>query len=166
MGTIPSFLTVPSSNLRVTKTAIESETSSSSGYIHPLTSELPALEHRKNVLDTIATSVFNRSSSNLQIMRIAHSVFIGSSSNLQITRTDIKSRMCSMLGQIGPFALDETCPWAPKHFPIDFYCCGHNNALLLIVSSSNLQVTRTAIKYPTSSNSGHIRPLTLELAAL
>ena len=38
--------------------------------------------------------------------------------------------------------------------------------LFLIGSSANLQVTRTAIKSWTSSNSGHIFPFTLELPAL
>ena len=37
---------------------------------------------------------------------------------------------------------------------------------LFIVSSSNLQVTRTTIKAQTSSNSGHICPLPTELPAL
>ena len=35
----------------------------------------------------------------------------------------------------------------------------------LIISSSNLQVTRTVKKSRTGSNSGHIRPLTSELLA-
>ena len=42
-----------------------------------------------------------------------------------------------------------TCPWAPKIFPIDLYwrkCCGYNSISVLIVLSSNLQVTRTAIE--------------------
>ena len=42
-----SFLIVSSSNLQVTRTAIESRMTSNSGDIHPLTSELPALERRK-----------------------------------------------------------------------------------------------------------------------
>ena len=42
----PAFLIVLSSNLQVTKTAIKSHMSLNSGPICPLTSELPALEHR------------------------------------------------------------------------------------------------------------------------
>ena len=49
MDTIASsFLTVLSSNMQVISTAIKSRMSLNSGHIRPLTSELPALESRKN----------------------------------------------------------------------------------------------------------------------
>ena len=43
----PSYSAVSSSNLQVTRTVIESRMRSNSGHIRLLTSELPALEHRK-----------------------------------------------------------------------------------------------------------------------
>ena len=78
----PHFFIISSSNLQVTRTAIESRMNSNSGHIRLLTSELPAPE--KNFVDTIVPSVL-----------------IGSSSNLQIMRTGIGSRKSSISGQNG-----------------------------------------------------------------
>ena len=44
----------------------KSSNSSNSGHIYPLASELPALEHWKNIVDMIAPSVLSGSSSNLR----------------------------------------------------------------------------------------------------
>ena len=45
-------------------------------------------------------------------------------------------------------------------------CCPGDSAFTFDGSSSNLQVTRTAIKSQTESNSGQILPVDLELLAL
>ena len=87
---------------------------------------------------------------------VRSSCLIGYSSDLQGIRSVIKSRMSSISGQIGPFASEELAlerrkKNSPKHN-------GENivrkiSPSLLIVSSSNLQVTGIAIKSRTISNS-------------
>ena len=60
MDTIaPSFIIVSSSNLQDTSKAIKSQTSSNFGHIHPLTLELPALEHRKKCCGNHSTFSFD-----------------------------------------------------------------------------------------------------------
>ena len=61
---------------------IKSRMGSNSSHIRLLTSQLPAIEHWKNVVDKIASLVF-----------------IEYSSNLQVWRTGIKSRMSLNSGQ-------------------------------------------------------------------
>ena len=81
------------------------------------------------------------------VWRIATSVLIRSSSNLQITRTAIKSRTRSILGQLG-YLFWSYSPLSDKKF-------SHRLKVLwlLIETSSNSQVTRTAIKSWPSLNS-------------
>ena len=82
----PSFLIELSSNVQVSRRAIESRTSSNSGHICLLTLELRALERWKNVVD-----------------QIEYSFLIGSVCTLQVTRTGINTRTSSISGQIGIF---------------------------------------------------------------
>ena len=61
MDTImPSFLIGSSSNLQVTRTVLESWTSSNSGHVSPLTSELPTLEHREKCCGHDNAFIFDR----------------------------------------------------------------------------------------------------------
>ena len=89
-----SFLIGYSSYLQVTRTFITSRTSSKIGQIRPRTAELAALErleksqktyNGRNLVNTLALSFLNRSSS-----------------FLQVTRTCMKSWMSSNFGQIPP----------------------------------------------------------------
>ena len=90
----PLFLIGSSSYLQVIRTYITSRTSSKFGQIGPRTAELAALErleespltcNGRNIVNTLATSFLNRSSS-----------------FLQVTRTCIKAWMSSNFGQIPP----------------------------------------------------------------
>ena len=90
----PSFLIGSSSYLQVTRTYITSRTSSKFGQIGQRTKELAALErleksHKtcngRNLVNTVATSFLNRSSS-----------------FLQVTRTCMEAWMSSNFGQIPP----------------------------------------------------------------
>ena len=75
--------------------------------------------------------------------RIAPLFLIGLSPYLQVTGTAIKSRMSSILSQLGPFTLELIALKRRKLFPYTY-------------NGENLQVTRTIIKFRTSWNSGHI----------
>ena len=103
------------------------------------------------------------------VRSVTTSFFIGASSNLQITRTSIKARTSSILGQIGQFTLDLLALERLKIFP---YTYNGENVVrmiatsLLIGSSSILQVTRTTINSWMSSNSGQIGLSTSELLSL
>ena len=79
-----------------------------------------------------------------------------------ITRTGIKSRMSAILDENGQFALESS------HSPImeKINVVSMIGPSPFIGSSSNLQVTRTGIKYWTSMNSGQIGLFTSELLAL
>ena len=88
----PSFLIGSSSYLQVTRTSITSRTSSKVGQIRPRSAELAALEclekspktyNGRNLVNTLAPSFLNQSSS-----------------FLQVTRTCMKARMSSNFGQI------------------------------------------------------------------
>ena len=90
----PSFLIGSSSYLQVTKTSITSKTSSKFDLIGSRTVELAALErlekspytyNGRNLVNTLAPSFLNRSSS-----------------LLQVTRTCMKAWMSSNFGQIPP----------------------------------------------------------------
>ena len=88
---------------------------------------------------------------------------------LQVTRTIIKSRTSSNFGQIGPLTTELAALECLKNFPWTYN--GENDVSMLarsflIESSSKLLITRKGIKAQTSSISGQIRLLTLELLAL
>ena len=72
----------------------------------------------------------------------------------------ISSWTSSILGQIGQYALFFSNLERQHFVPCTYSgenAVGTITPLFLIVSSSNLQVTRTGIKSQRSSNSGHIR---------
>ena len=85
-----------------------------------------------------------------------------------LTRAGIKSLMSLILGQIGVL-LQGYMPLSIETFPLDLYkwrkCCGHNNAFSIYRIIIKLTGNQ-GIKSWMSSNSSHIRPLTLELPAL
>ena len=94
----PSFLIGSSSYLQVTRTSITSQTSSKFGQIGPRTAELAVLKrlekspksyNGRNLVNTLATSFLNRSSS-----------------FLHVTRTCMKAWMSSNFGQIPPPTLE------------------------------------------------------------
>ena len=148
----PSFLIGSSSYLQVTRTSITFWTSSKFGQIGPRIAELAALERLekspqtfkgRNLVNTLAPSFLNQSSS-----------------FLQVTRTCMKAWMSSNFGQI-PTPTPELSALA--HLK---NCCDHSSAFILIKSSSFLQVTRTTITSRTTLKFGQIGPRTAELAAL
>ena len=83
----PSFLIGSSSYLQVTRTSITSRTSSKFGQIGPRTAELAALErlekspltyYGKNLVNTLAPSFLNQSSSFLQVTRTCMKAWMSS----------------------------------------------------------------------------------------
>ena len=101
----PSFLIGSPSYLQVKRTSITSRTSSKFGQIGPRTAELAALErlekspytyNGKNLVNTLAPSFLNQSSS-----------------FLQVTRTCMKAWMSSNFGQI-PTPTPVICPCASE----------------------------------------------------
>ena len=97
--TVP--LIVSSSNLQVNRSIKSQMVRILVTSILVLTSELPTLEHRKNIVDSKAPSVL-----------------IGSSSNLQVTRTGIKFWTSLILGQIGVL-LQGYIPLSIENVPMD-----------------------------------------------
>ena len=151
----PSFLIGSSSYLQVTRTSITSRTSSKFGQIGPRTAELAALErlekspksyNGRNLVNTLAPSFLNQSSS-----------------FLQVTRTCMKAWISSNFGQI-PTPTPVICPCASEKLLYNVVTTLASS--FLIGSSSYLQVTRTSITSRTSSKFGQIGPRTAELAAL
>ena len=127
--------------------------SSKFGRIRPRTTELAALEHRKNSHRLI----MGKTTSSHYFSRL---FLIGSFSYLQVMRTCIKAWMSLNLGQIPPLTMALA---ALERLKIDVTTF---SPLLLIRSFSNLQVIRTCIISWMSSNFGQIWPPTTELAAL
>ena len=94
---------------------------------------------------------------------------VSSLSNLQVTRTIIKSRTSSILGQIWLFALELLALVRWKFFPLTYNGEDVLNMIFpsfFICSSSNLQITRTGIKSRIGSIWGQIGLFALELLAL
>ena len=151
----PSFLIGSSSYLQVTRSSITSRTSSKFGQIEPKTAELAALErleksqytyNGRNLVNTLATSFLNRSSS-----------------FLQVTRTCMKAWMSSISARYHPNTR-VICPCASEK--LMYNVVSTLAPSFLIGSSSYLQVMRTSITSRTSSKFGQFGPRTAELAAL
>ena len=88
--------------LQVTRTFINSLTSSNFGQIGPLTTELAALERLKYFHKTLWGNA---------VSMLARSFLIESSSKLLVTRTGIKARMCLISGRITEITFfGVTCP--------------------------------------------------------
>ena len=125
--------------------------SSKFGWIRPRTTELAALERRKN-------------SHRLTMGKTTSSHFLAVFDRilyiLAVMRTCIKAWMSLTLGQIPPLTMELA---ALERLKIDVTTF---SLLLLIRSFSNLQVMRTCIISWMSSNFGQIGPPTTELAAL
>ena len=131
------FFIGSSSNLLVTRTAIKSQTSSNSGWIESVTSELSSLVGELNFTKTYYdVSTFSR----LFLMRF----FL----YLQVMRTCINPQRSLTLGQIGPLTTELAALERLKisHRLIMGKWCRQASSFIFDVSSSNLLVTRTAIK--------------------
>ena len=140
-----SFSIKSSSKLLITRTGIKARASLILGQIRPLTLELLALEWRK--FYTFELEYLGGQLANLDQILCVASLGSGKGCIMFWGRLDHGNRE-------PPFTYN-----------------GENGVstfsrLLLIWSSLYLQVTRTCIKSGTSSNFGHIGPLTMELAAL
>ena len=96
------------------------------------------------------------------VRSIAFLVLIGSLWDLQVIWTGIKSGTNSNSGQIGLWSY---LPVRAKIKPI-FDLVRSIACFVSVQTLWNLQITWTGIKSRTSSNSGQIKPLTLELLAL
>ena len=153
----PSFLIGSSSYLQVTETSITSRTSSKFGQIGPRTAELAALErlekspytyNGRNLVNTLAPSFFNQSSSILQV----------TCEDMHESLDEFKCR---------PDTDTNTrviCPCASEKLLYNVVTTLAPS--FLIGSSSYLQVPRTSITSRTSSKFGQIGPRSAELAAL
>ena len=145
-----SFLIESSSKLLVTRTGIKARTSLISGRIRLLTLELLALEWRK--FYTFKLEYLGGQLANLDQMLCVASLGVGKGCIMFWGRLDQNS---GVHGNRKP--------------PLTY--SGDNGVstfsrLLLVRAFLYLKVTRTCLKSRTSSNFGHIGPLTTELAAL
>ena len=145
-----SFLIESSSKLLVSRTGIKARMSLISGWIRLLTLELLAIEWRK--FYTFELEYLRGQLANLDQILCVASLGMGKGCIMFWGRLDQNS------GVDGNRKL--TLTYNGENGVSTF------SRLLLIRSFSYLQVTRTCIKYRTSSNFAQIGPLTTELAAL